>query len=135
MKPRFAAEIEELVAAFYAVFDNRNGQSLAIEELHAMFVKDATITRVALDRVDTWTTEAFISPRVAMLSDGTLTEFREWEIDAKTTVFESIASRCSHYKKTGLLNGVRYDGGGRKFIQLCRTTDRWLISSILWEDA
>jgi len=128
------SEIDRLIAEFYAAFDNRGSRSPAPAELRAMFTAQATITRVTPDRIDTWTTDAFIAPRAAMLTEGTLTEFHEWEVDGQTTAFDSIANRCSHYKKAGLLNGAPYGGEGRKFIQLCRISDRWLISSILWQD-
>lgn len=134
MKTTSVPEIEALIAAFYAAFDNRGSQSPAIAELRAMFSGNATITRVSPERVDTWDTDAFIAPRAVMLSDGTLTEFHEWEVDAHTTVFDNIASRRSHYQKAALLNGAQYGGQGRKFIQLYKSADRWLISSILWED-
>lgn len=127
-------EIERLIAAFYAAFDNRGSRPPAIAELRAMFTAQATITRLTPDRIETWTTDAFIAPRAAMLSNGTLTEFHEWEVDGQTTAFDSIASHCSHYRKAGMLNGAPYGGEGRKFIQLCRIDDRWLISSILWQD-
>jgi hypothetical protein len=69
-----------------------------------------------------------------MLADGTLVDFHEWEIEAETTVLGAIASRRSRYGKSGTLDGAPYAGGGRKFIQLCRTEGGWRIVSILWED-
>lgn len=134
IKARAAAEIDALIAAFYAAFDNRGGRAPALNDLRAMFSAEATITRVSPPSADTWSPEDFITPREVMLSDGTLTEFHEWEIEASTTVFDNIASRRSIYEKQGLFNGEPYGGGGRKFIQMCRTGDDWRISSILWED-
>ena len=85
-------------------------------------------------RVESWTPDAFIAPRIAMLSDGTLTDFHEWETQARTSVLDRIASRWSRYEKQGLLDGADYRGGGQKFIQLYRAGDRWLIGAILWQD-
>lgn len=99
-----------------------------------MFTPGASITCVAPGRVDTWWVEAFIAPRVALLSNGALSEFHEWEVEGQTIIFGAIANRCSHYAKSGLLNGEPCDGGGRKFISLARTEEGWRISSILWED-
>ena len=127
-------EIEALMAAFYTAFDNRGSRRPAAEDLKGMLAEAATITRVAPDKVETWTPEAFISPRVEMLTDGTLTDFHEWETEAQTVVLENIACRRSTYGKAGKLNGADYQGGGHKFIQFHRTEGRWLISSILWED-
>jgi hypothetical protein len=127
-------EIEALASAFYAAFDNRGSRVPAADDLRALFSETATITRVTEADVASWNPEAFIAPRIAMLTDGTLTEFHEWETDSRTVVLGNIASRWSTYEKAGKLNAAEYRGGGEKFIQLHRTSGRWLISSILWED-
>jgi hypothetical protein len=92
------------------------------------------VTRVAADRVESWGIDDFFTPRQSMLTNGTLRDFREWETTGRTTILGSIATRESHYRKTGVLNGAPYTGEGKKFIQLCRTAGRWLIVSVLWED-
>lgn len=127
-------EIDALAAAFYAAFDNRAGRAIDALALRSLFVTGASITRVTAGTIDTWDPDAFIAPRVALLTSGALTEFHEWETEGQTTILGSIASRRSHYRKQGLLNGEPYTGAGRKFIQLCRTGERWMISAIIWED-
>lgn len=134
MTETICTEIDELVAAFYAAFDNRGSRVPAEGELRNMFSGDARITRVSPERVETWTVDEFIAPRVAMLMDGTLTEFHEWETHASTTVAHDAAIRRSHYGKAGTLHGAPYVGQGNKSIQLCRAGDRWLITSVRWED-
>ena len=129
------AEIESLMSAFYAAFDNRGGRAPAVAGLRALFGEGATITRVTAEGADRWDVAGFIAPRQAMLTDGTLTQFHEWETQAKTTVLENVASRWSTYRKAGILNGADYQGGGHKFIQLYRLGSRWVIGSILWEDS
>ena len=128
-------EIETLIAAFYAAFDNRDGRVPDGAALRAMFADGASITRARPDGVDRWTIETFVAPRIAMLSDGTLTDFHEWETAARTVVLGTIASRQSAYAKAGRLNGADYRGGGDKFIQLIRSDGQWRISAILWRDA
>jgi hypothetical protein len=92
-------EIEALVAAYYAAFDNRRSRRPAAEDLKGMLAEAATITRVAPDNVETWTPDGFISPGVEMLTDGSLTDFHEWETEAQTVVLENIACRWSTYRK------------------------------------
>ncbi len=127
-------EIDEVVARFYAAFDNRAGRPPATEALRDLFAPGASITRVTAEAADTWDVDAFIAPRAAMLTDGSLTDFHEWEVAAATTVSGHIASRTSDYRKEGRLNGAPYGGGGRKFIQLHRAQARWRIAAVLWED-
>src|SRR4051794_25190696 len=90
-------EIEALVTAFYAAFDNRSGRVPDGRRLREMFDEAATITRASRDGVETWDPQAFIAPRLAMLTDGGLTEFHEWEVEARTVVRENIAARWSTY--------------------------------------
>ena len=134
MEARIDLGIETLVIAYYSAFDNRGSRTPAFAELRAMFADGARITRVTNDRADSWAVDAFITPRAAILTDGTLTDFHEWETSAKTVILENIASRWSTYEKAGKLDGNDYPGNGHKFIQFYRNENRWFISSILWED-
>ncbi|MEP6989578.1 MAG: DUF4440 domain-containing protein [bacterium] len=134
MNATSSPDIDALIAAFYAAFDNRGTRAPATAALRAMFAPGGRITRVAPGHIDSWSIEEFIAPRAAMLTDGTLTDFTEWETEGATTVFRNIASRQSHYRKVGTMNGAPYFGGGQKFIQLIRIDTRWMITSVLWED-
>jgi len=129
-----ATEIDALIDAFYREFDNRSGRVPSGLALRNLFAADARITRVSSANRHQWVVDEFIEPRIAMLTNGTLTGFHEWQVRSKTIVFDNIASRESHYRKSGTMNGVPYEGEGQKFIQLYRLNGSWLISSILWED-
>jgi hypothetical protein len=134
MKPENETGIDALIVEFYRAFDNRGGRTPSADALRKLFAPGARIMRVSSGANEQWTVDEFIAPRIAMLTNGTLAEFHEWEVQGSTTVFENIASRESHYRKTGTLNGAPYSGGGRKFIGLSRVNAAWLICSILWED-
>lgn len=127
-------EIDELIAAFYAVFDNRGGRAPATSTLFTMFTPRATITRIGPNGVDEWNLESFVAPRQTLLTDGSLRNFHEWEIEATTTLSRDIASRHSRYQKNGTLEDLPYAGEGTKFIQLCKVSGTWKISSIVWQD-
>ncbi len=127
-------DVDALIDTFYRALDNRGTQAPSGVALRALFAVDARIRRVAAGSVEHWTVDEFIEPRIAMLTNGTLTDFHEWETRSTTAVFDRIASRESHYQKTGSLHGAPYSGGGRKFIQLCRLNESWCICAILWED-
>lgn len=123
-------QIDAVVAAFYAAFDNRGSRVPAAEGVLALFAAEATITRVAGDDVETWNAQQFVAPRIAILTDGTLRDFHEWETESSTTVSGSIAARWSTYEKESA--GSR--GRGTKLLHLRRVGERWLISALLWED-
>ena len=128
-------EIDDLIGAFYRVFDNREGCPRNMSAVCRMFTPSAIITRVGAGGVDQWDLPAFMARQEKLLTDGTLIAFREWEVEARTTVLREIASRLSRYRKRGVLNGAPYAGEGDMFAQLCRTAGGWRISAMLWQDA
>ena len=128
------SEIDEVIAAFYAAFDNRGSRPVHTDRLIELFAPEARVVRLSDGVIHSWSVNDFILPREAMLSDGTLTNFHEWETTSRTTVLADIASRESHYEKSGTMNGQPYAGVGRKFIQLCRLDGRWRITAVLWQD-
>lgn len=128
------SQIDELARAFFASFDNRAGRRPDARALRGMFAPAARITRIAGDRVETMTAAEFVDPRVDLLSNGELTDFHEWEVEATTLILNDIATRASTYAKAGLAKGEAYGGSGRKIILLYREDQRWLISSLLWKD-
>ncbi len=134
MKDENEIAIDALIDAFYGAFDNRGTTKPSADALRNLFAMGARVWRVSLGAVEQWNVEDFIAPRVAMLTNGTLTEFHEWETRSRTTVFANIASRESHYRKTGTMNGTPYGGDGRKLIDFCRVAAAWKICSIVWED-
>jgi len=127
-------DIDDLVARFYAAFDNREGRAIDVLGLREMFLPDARVTRVLPGQIDSWSVDEFIAPRAAMLTDGTLSDFHEWEVEAATTLCSNIAERRSRYRKSGRLRGEPYAGEGKKFILLCHVEGRCRIASVLWED-
>ena len=134
MSPSQQLQIQQLIARFYAAFDNREGRAIDIAGLREMFLPNATVTRMAAGQIACWSVDEFIAPRAAMLTDGTLVDFHEWEVEGTTTIFDDIAEHRSQYRKCGQLRGEAYVGEGRKLIALCRLEGHWRIVSVLWED-
>ncbi|WP_420141974.1 hypothetical protein, partial [Sphingomonas sp.] len=124
-----AAAIDALIGSFYAVFDNRGGRTIPVVTLREMFLAGAIITRASPTGIETMSVETFIAPRARILSDGTLADFHEWEVDSSTRVLRDIASRRSTYAKRGRSDGAPYAGGGATLIQRARAADGWRIAS------
>lgn len=128
------AELEAVAAGVYGAFDNRGGHPPDLDRLRALFLPQAAVFRVAAGRVEAMTLDGFLAPRGRILTDGTLQDFHEWEVAAATVRTGALACQQSAYPKAGRLQGVPFEGGGRKLIQLVRTRGRWRIASLLWED-
>ena len=128
------AAIDAVVAAFYALFDNRRGASPALDTPGCIFRDDAVIVRHDGASVSVMSLDAFLAPRREWLRDGTLVDFHEWETEARTFVAGDVATRLSRYRKSGRRGAVAVDGGGLKSLQLVHTAVGWRIASVLWQD-
>ena len=126
--------IEPLITSFFSVFDNRDDRVPDLSCLGSMFVPGAIITKRDGDQLNVMSLDDFTAPRQTLLTNGTLVDFHEWEIEAQTFVDNGIATRISKYGKEGALNGEPFSGLGMKSIQLVLTDKGWKIASVLWED-
>ena len=77
---------------------------------------------------------SFLEPRIKILTDGTLTNFEESEMNEETTIIGNIAQRFSRYQKSGYLNDKYFHEYGNKFFQFIKTNNGWKINALIWED-
>jgi ribosomal-protein-serine acetyltransferase len=128
------AELDALMATFLGAFANPGGARPNVAAIEQVFIPEGTIISNAGATPVIYDLRGFIEPREKMLTDGTLTEFREWETAERTEVFGSIAHRFSEYRKSGYLNGEWFEGRGMKTTQFVRTPSGWKMSSLAWDD-
>jgi hypothetical protein len=68
------------------------------------------------------------------LTDGSLVDFSEWEVEGTTEVLGDVAHHAATYAKAGVLSGRPFTGRGRKSLQLVRMPQGWRISAVAWVD-
>src|SRR6187431_1587632 len=127
-------EINNLTKQFFNLFDNTNNkipdwtivQKICIPEI--IIIKKTGLTEVVYNLTN------FIEPRKTILSDGTLTNFQEQELQEETRIIGHIAHRQSRYQTTGIFPGKHFTETGNKLFQLMKTNDGWKINSLVWED-
>jgi hypothetical protein len=127
-------KIDVLIARFFAAFDNRNGVRPQLAAMTDCFTEKATIVRRFESGAELYTVREFVSPRIELLTHGTLRDFHEWEVSSTTQIFDGIAARTSRYSKAGLLNGNDYSGSGTKCFHLVDLGFSWRIASLVWVD-
>ncbi|MEV8095052.1 nuclear transport factor 2 family protein [Kitasatospora sp. NPDC085879] len=127
------SEIDLLTAEFFGAFDNRDGKPADVARIRRLMLPGGVIVSTN-PNFTAYTVEEFIEPRVRLLADGRLVEFSEWETSERTEVVGDIASRFGEYRKSGILDGEPFEGGGTKTIQFVRTPDGWRISAFAWHD-
>ena len=127
------AQIDALMARFYGAFDNRQGRVPQADDMCSLFTDSAVITQHRDDgRCEFHTPDDFVHPRIALLTEGSLTDFHEWEETSDTRIIGRVASRSSHYAKQGLLKGACCAGQGSKLFQLVKLEDGWCIVAMSW---
>ncbi|MFJ6835504.1 DUF4440 domain-containing protein [Streptomyces sp. NPDC091209] len=126
-------EIDAVTAEFFGSFDNRGGRAADVARIRRLVLPDGVIVKTGRE-FTVYTVEEFIEPRRRLLTDGRLVEFSEWETSERTEIAGDIASRFGEYRKSGILDGEAFEGGGTKTIQYVRTPDGWRIAAFAWYD-
>jgi hypothetical protein len=132
--PEDRREIDDLVRRFFAAFTNEGGVTPDVAGIESLFVPQAIIVKAIGDNPEIYSLQSFIEPRLRILTDGTLTDFREEETASRTEVFGNVAQRYSRYRKSGVMSGARTEGKGAKMLQFVRTDAGWRISALAWDD-
>lgn len=126
--------IAEVVRTFFAAFTSGPDSAARLDELRGILLPEAVVVRTCGGEPTAYDVDGFIAPRAALLSSGTLTDFREWELDGRTEVFGDVAQHFCSYAKGWTQDGRARTGRGMKSIQLVRTGAGWRISAVAWDD-
>ncbi|MER6314944.1 DUF4440 domain-containing protein [Streptomyces sp. NPDC001581] len=127
------AEIDRVTAEFFGAFDNRGGQAADVGRIRRLMLPGGVVVKTGPD-FTAYTVDEFIEPRRLLLSGGRLAGFSEWETSERTEIAGDIASRFGEYRKSGILDGEPFEGGGTKTIQFVRTPEGWRIAAFSWYD-
>ena len=128
------AAIAGIVRTFFAAFTSGAHSSERLDALRRVFLPEAVIVRTCGGAPTVYGVDSFIAPRRDLLSSGSLTDFREWELSGRTEVFGDIAQHFCSYAKAGVQHGAPFTGRGMKTFQLVRTAAGWRISAAAWDD-
>ncbi|MEV8408004.1 DUF4440 domain-containing protein [Streptomyces niveus] len=127
------SEIDAVTAEFFGAFDNRGGKAADVARIRRLVLPDGVIVKTGPE-FTVYSVDEFIEPRERLLTDGRLVEFSEWETSGRTEIAGDIASRFGAYRKSGILDGEPFEGGGTKTIQFVRTPEGWRIAAFAWYD-
>ncbi|MDQ0956763.1 hypothetical protein QFZ66_000641 [Streptomyces sp. B4I13] len=126
-------EIDSLTAEFFGAFDNRGGRTPDVARIRRLVLPAGVVVKTGPE-FTVLTVEEFIEPRRRLLTEGRLVEFAEWETSERTDIAGDIASRLGEYRKSGILDGEPFEGGGTKAFQFVRTVEGWRIAALAWFD-
>lgn len=127
-------QIDRLAALFFKAFTNHAPHQPNWESLYHCCLPEVRIVKKTAEEEEIYDLQGFLEPRKRLFDEGTLTDFKEYETEAHTEIVGNIAQRRSQYRKSGVLHGKAFEGGGHKMFQWVRTREGWKISALLWED-
>jgi hypothetical protein len=128
------AAIAGIVRTFFAAFTSGADCTARLDALRHVFLREAVIVRTCGGVPAVYGVDTFIAPRQELLSNGTLIDFREWELSGHTEIFGDIAQHFCSYAKAGVQHGASFTGRGMKTLQFVRTPAGWRISAAAWDD-
>ncbi|MGZ4445538.1 MAG: DUF4440 domain-containing protein [Nocardioides sp.] len=127
-------EIAGIVRTFFAAFTSGPDLADRLDALADLFLPEAVVVRTCGLTPAVYDVAGFIAPRKALLTGGTVTDFREWEVSGRTDLFGDVAQHLCGYAKEWVQDGAHVTGRGMKTLQLVRTDAGWRISAAAWDD-
>jgi len=126
--------IDNITKQFFDVFNTTNQRQPEWTILDKICIAETIIIKKTGLTQTIYDLPGFIEPRKSILTNGTLTDFQETELEEETKIVGHIAQRHSKYQKTGNLNEAHFVENGTKLFQFIKTIDGWKINSLVWED-
>ena len=121
------AEINETVRELYRVISIKKGETPDWEKFRSLFFSGAQLISNSAEEPLVWSVEEFVDYYRERITDKTIEEFYEGEIAQKTEIFGKIAHRFSTYEAKPYKRGINS-------IQLLKTENKWLVTSLIWND-
>ena len=107
--------IDQVTGTFFRIFNNIDHQP-DWDLINSICIPQTIIIKKEGIHETVYNLESFVEPRKKILSDGSLTSFKEWETKEETRIIRNIAQRFSTYEKSGCLNGRSFHEKGYKFV-------------------
>jgi hypothetical protein len=127
-------QIDQVLATFFAAFTSGPDVAERLERLRDLLLPQAVITRTCGTEPVSCSVDEFLTPRLALLTSGTLTDFSEWPVAGRTDVLGDLAQHLCTYAKRGVQDGVAFSTRGVKSFQLVRMPTGWRVSALIWDD-
>ncbi|OKS85987.1 hypothetical protein [Mucilaginibacter polytrichastri] len=128
------SDIDFLVTDFYQTLTFVAGDKPDLNALEALFHEEAILINNTFGRPLTFTPEEFAKGIQTKVADGSMEQFMQREVFSKTEVFGKIAQRVSVYEYSFTGHESGRIPRGISYIQCIQTENKWMISSMVWQD-
>jgi hypothetical protein len=124
------AGIDQTIHAVYDVISGPPGQKRDFDRMRSLFAPGATLKAIGPKGLRGGTLEDYISRNAAILEkEG----FTERELGRRVEIWGGLATAWSAYDGR-TANGSFHERGINSF-QLVKVDGKWLVASILWQEA
>lgn len=93
--------INKIIDQFFGIFNNKDRSEHDWDLIYRICIPETIILKKNGPEQTIFNLKDFIEPRKIILTDGTLTDFEEVEIEEQTMISNNIAQRQSRYQKSG----------------------------------
>ncbi|MFL6732707.1 MAG: nuclear transport factor 2 family protein [Sphingomicrobium sp.] len=124
------AGIDQAIRGVYEVISGPPGQKRDFDRMRSLFAPNATMKAIGPNGLRGGTVEDYISRNSAILEkEG----FTERELGRRVEIWGGLATAWSAYDGR-TANGSFHERGINSF-QLVKVDGKWLVASILWQEA
>src|SRR5258708_2102765 len=96
--------IDAVVQTFFGAFTSGPDCAERLDLLPELFLPEAVIVRTCGTTPVVYGVDDFIAPRLALLTGGTLVDFKEWVLAGSIEVFGDIGHWYGSYAKSWMQN-------------------------------
>jgi hypothetical protein len=128
-----AAEVAQLMRAFYAVISFPEGGCPDWEAMASLFSEHARITRVTPEGIDHLDFTSFRNLAEELIEVGAFTSFFEREIARRVDCFGGVLHVASAYETKVSPRARDYIERGVNSLQFIREQNAWRIVSLCWD--
>lgn len=127
-------EIDHLTEHFYQCISFNKDHYPNFDKLQELFYGVGKMINNNFDQPIDFTVQSFAQTIMAQIEAGNATFYAQQEISDVTEVFGSIAQRISVYEYGSSEDPDHKWKRGVNYIQYIYTQNKWLITSMVWQD-
>lgn len=123
--------IDMVIGQFFECFTDSGEQ---VADLYEITDANCQVLQYLDSEVKHLTISDFVQSRSEILKSRAYQNFKEYELNSKTTLDGRHAVRLSQYEKVGEKEGISFKIKGTKVFHLIKRGDDWKILSFSWMD-
>lgn len=128
-------EIDRLTEAFFAAVSFDAQQPPRYDALRELFIDGGRLVNAAAEEPQVLDVAAFAAARQATYRSGDVSSYRVTAVSQASESFGRVAQRaCTFVRSGSQRDGRSFESRGAIFFQCVKSSGRWKIVSVAWDD-